>query len=233
VSDQQAASKPSRANGSQTLARGLSALRLVADAPEGLGVQDIAERLGVHRTIAYRILTTLSDFHLVSRSGDGRYRVGAGAVTIARGYAAGVREAAIPILRRTADDLRATLALIATEGDEAVAVAVVEPQSVDYHLSYRVGSRNPLGVGSAGLALASLRPPYPGEPEALTEVRQRGYATTYGQVEPGAYGVAVPVRMPDPATHLCVNLITSREDVARDCVPRMLATAEEISAAAA
>lgn len=231
MSDLQAA-KTFGTSGSQTLARGLAALQLVAGTPEGLSVLDVAERLGVHRTIAYRMLTTLAEFHLVSRAADGRYRAGSGTVTLAQGYAAGVREAALPVLRRTADDLGATVALIAAEGDEAVAVAVVEPQSVNYHLSYRVGSRNPLGLGAAGVALAAMRPARPDEQEALAEVRRQGYATTFGQVEPGAYGVAVPLRLPGPATHLCVNLITSREDVARACVPRMLAAANEISAAA-
>ncbi|MFG2627419.1 IclR family transcriptional regulator [Streptomyces sp. NPDC048473] len=219
-----------RASGSQTLARGLSALGLVAETPQGLAVQEVADRLGVHRTIAYRILTTLAEFRLVFRGTDGRYRAGSGTAALARGYAAGVREAALPVLRRTADELRATVALIAAEGDDAVAVAVVEPQSVDYHLSYRVGSRNPIGVGAAGLALASLRAPSADDPAELVEVREQGYATTFGQVEPGAFGVAVPLRLADPAMQLCVNLITTREDVARASVPGMVAAAKEISA---
>jgi DNA-binding IclR family transcriptional regulator len=40
------------APGSQTLARGLNALQLVADAAAGLTVQQVADGLGVHRTIA-------------------------------------------------------------------------------------------------------------------------------------------------------------------------------------
>ncbi|MET7663531.1 helix-turn-helix domain-containing protein [Streptomyces sp. NPDC005463] len=218
------------AAGSQTLARGLLALEAVAKQPQGLSVLDVAQRLGVHRTIAYRILVTLTEFRLVVRTSDGRYRAGSGTVTLARGYAAGIRESALPVLRRTADELGATVALIAAEGDEAVAVAVVEPQTVDYHIGYRVGSRHPIGVGAAGLALAALRLPSPGEPAGAEEVRERGYARTYGQIEPGAYGVAVPLRTADPALHLCVNLITAHEDVAAGAVPVMVDVAEEISA---
>ncbi|MEU5506097.1 IclR family transcriptional regulator [Streptomyces fungicidicus] len=216
--------------GSQTLARGLLTLEAVAGQPQGLTVQDVAQRLGVHRTIAYRILVTLADFRLVVRTSDGRYRAGSGMVTLARGYAAGIREAALPVLRRTADELGATVALIAAEGDEQVAVAVVEPQTVNYHLGYRVGSRHPLGVGAAGLALSSLRLPAPGEPAGAAEVRERGYARTFGEIEPGAYGVAVPLHTADPGLHLCVNLITTREDVAGGAVPAMLRVAEEIAA---
>ncbi|WP_420036876.1 IclR family transcriptional regulator [Streptomyces sp. cg28] len=219
-----------KAVGSQTLARGLLALELVAAQPQGLAVQDVAQRLGVHRTIAYRILVTLAERHLVVRAADGRYRAGSGTVTLARGYAAGVREAALPVLRRTADELGATVALISAEGDEAVAVAVVEPWSVDYHLSYRVGSRHPVGTGAAGLALAALRAPAEDESPEVAQAREQGYAQTFGQVEPGAYGVAVPLRMADPALHMCVNLITSREDVARGSIAAMRAVAEEISA---
>jgi DNA-binding IclR family transcriptional regulator len=40
------------APGSQTLARGLNALQLVSDAPGGLTVQQVADGVGVHRTIA-------------------------------------------------------------------------------------------------------------------------------------------------------------------------------------
>ncbi|WP_306316983.1 MULTISPECIES: IclR family transcriptional regulator [unclassified Streptomyces] len=219
-----------KAVGSQTLARGLLALQLVAAQPQGLAVQDVAQRLGVHRTIAYRILVTLAEHHLVVKAPDGRYRAGSGTVTLARGYAAGVREAALPLLRRTADELGATVALIAAEGDEAVAVAVVEPLSVDYHISYRVGSRHRIGVGAAGLALASLRTPAPGEAVEITQARDQGYAQTFGRIEPGAYGVAVPLHLADPALHMCVNLITSREDVARDSVAAMRDAARDISA---
>ncbi|MFJ9180098.1 IclR family transcriptional regulator [Streptomyces sp. NPDC102360] len=226
MSDKQAG----KAVGSQTLSRGLLALELVAGQPQGLAVQDVAERLGVHRTIAYRTLVTLAEHHLVVRASDGRYRAGSGTVTLARGYAAGVREAALPVLRRTADELGATVALIAAEGDEAVAVAVVEPLSVDYHLSYRVGSRHPVGVGAAGLALAALRTPARAESPEVTQARDQGYAQTFGRIEPGAYGVAVPLHLADEALHMCVNLITSREDVAGGSVATMRAVAEEISA---
>ena len=67
--------------GSQTLARGLSALQLVATAPAGLTVQQVADHAGVHRTIAYRLLATLADFRLVAKGEDGRYRPAAGLAT--------------------------------------------------------------------------------------------------------------------------------------------------------
>src|ERR1700678_2182802 len=67
------------APGSQTLARGLTALQLVADAPAGMTVQQVAAGVGVHRTIAYRLLATLAPFRFVAQGEDGRYRPGGGA----------------------------------------------------------------------------------------------------------------------------------------------------------
>ena len=62
------------APGSQTLARGLSALQLVANSPAGLTVTQVADDIGVHRTIAYRLLSTLAQFRFIAKGEDGRYR---------------------------------------------------------------------------------------------------------------------------------------------------------------
>lgn len=47
---------------------------MVAESPAGLTVQQLADQVGVHRTIAYRLLTTLAEFRLVAKGEDGRYR---------------------------------------------------------------------------------------------------------------------------------------------------------------
>jgi DNA-binding IclR family transcriptional regulator len=65
---------PNGAPGSQTLARGLSVLQAIATSRVGLTVQEVADHVGVHRTIAYRLLSTLAQFRLVGKGEDGRYR---------------------------------------------------------------------------------------------------------------------------------------------------------------
>src|SRR5262245_41129016 len=59
MAESPASAAPNGAPGSQTLARGLAALQLVATSRSGLTVQQVADSIGVHRTIAYRLLTTL------------------------------------------------------------------------------------------------------------------------------------------------------------------------------
>src|SRR5690242_21637371 len=87
----------SRNAGSQTLDRGIRALELVAAAPGGLTVQEVADRLDVHRTIAHRLLGTLTDHHLVARGPDNRFRAGGGLAALAAGLHATLRDTAVPI----------------------------------------------------------------------------------------------------------------------------------------
>lgn len=219
------------APGSQTLARGLRALELVAVAPDGASIQEIAGELSVHRSIASRVLSTLADARLIVRGADGRYRAGAGLAALAAGIHASLRAAAEPVMRELAETFGSTISLLVVEGDEAVALAVIEPPSSGYVLSFRTGSRHPLGRGSAGVALVAAQSRRDDEPEAVTAARERGYAATFGEVEPGAYGVAVPLRRVDGLPIACLNLITYRPEIAESAGPVLVDAAERVSAA--
>lgn len=230
TSKAEATTPASRNVGSQTLARGLRALEAVASNPHGLSIAEVATELDVHRTIAYRILSTLTDFRLTARSADGRYRAGAGLTVLARGVQGGLRDVAEPVLRDLARSVEATVSLLVEEGDEAVAVAVIEPPQVGYHLTFHAGSRHPVDRGAAGLALLAGRPPSATEPEAVTMARGRGYALTFGEVEPGAYGIAAPLARFEGMPGACINIITNREDVAERSVPALVEAVRRLNA---
>lgn len=142
---------------SQTLDRGLKVLEQLADAPEGLTVPEISAALGVNRTVVYRILATLEQHGLIRRDAGGRTRLGLGALQLARRAHPLVRDAAVPCLRRLAEETGATAHLTIVDGLDALAVAVAEPTWTDYHVAYRVGSRHPLEQGAAGQAILSAR----------------------------------------------------------------------------
>ena len=55
-------------SGSQTLSRGLTALALLADHGSQT-IQSLADLLGVHRSVAYRLVRTLEEHRLVVRAG--------------------------------------------------------------------------------------------------------------------------------------------------------------------
>lgn len=214
--------------GAQTLARGLTALELICESSEGLSIQEVAERLDIHRTVAARLLATLGQFHLVARH-DGRYHPGAGLVALGASFDNNLRELSIPVLRRLADRTKATASLLVAEGEEQVAVAVVVPVGVSYHLSFREGSRYPLERGSAGLALLSGAPPQPGEREAIEETRNRGWVLTHGEVEANAYGLAVPVRRTVSGPLTAINLVSHRRDVLEDARADVIDAAGELA----
>ena len=100
---------------------------MVAAAENGMTVQEVAERLGVHRTIASRMLCALARHRLIARDAGGRYRVGSGVIALARQYEPVLKTAASGVLRLLADKVGATALVTVHDGDSAVAVAVVEP----------------------------------------------------------------------------------------------------------
>lgn len=165
----------------QTLDRGLRLLYLVADTPDGLTVTEAADRLGVGRAVVYRLVGALTSHGLVRRDGAGRLRLGAGVLHLARRAHPLVIEAALPALRRLAEEVGATAHLTIAEGTEAVALAVVEPTWTAFHVAYRAGSRHPLARGAAGRAILAGRS---GSPDPVT---------TAGELQAGAFGVAAPV----------------------------------------
>ncbi|OCB18284.1 IclR family transcriptional regulator [Mycobacterium malmoense] len=215
--------------GSQTLARGLTALQMIADSPGGLTVQELADQVGVHRTIAYRLLTTLAEFRLVAKGEDGRYRPASGLAVLGASFDRNVRQVSLPTLRALADELGTTVSLLVAEGDQQVAIAVIVPSHVAYQLSFHEGSRYPLTRGAAGIALLASMPPRPGERDLVTRARERGWVTTYGEIEPNTYGLAVAVHRPAPSPPTCINLISHREDVVMRGKDAVVKAAKQLS----
>ncbi|WP_024448232.1 IclR family transcriptional regulator [Mycolicibacterium iranicum] len=220
----------SGAPGSQTLARGLNALQLVASSPTGLTVAQVADDIGVHRTIAYRLLSTLAQFRFVTKGEDGRYRSASALAVLGASFDNNVRQLCVPTLRGLADELGTTVSLLVAEGDQQVAIAVMVPTNVYYQLSFHEGSRYSLDRGAAGLALLASMPPRPGERELVQQTRRQGWVITHGEIEPNTYGLAVPVRRKPPSPPTCINLISHREDVVLDGRDAVMKAANELSA---
>jgi DNA-binding IclR family transcriptional regulator len=216
--------------GAQTLARGLSALELIAAAEGGLTVQEVAGRLGVHRTIASRLLGALAGHRLIARDAAGRYRVGSGVIALARQYEPVLKTAAGAVLRHLADKVGATALVTVHDGDSAVAVSVVEPAGLVARLSYRPGHRSPLDRGAAAYALRSQLPPEPGEPPGVARARRDKYAIAHGEVTAGAYGVAAPIARAPGDRPACVLLITVDRHLAESGLPAVTDAARQIAA---
>ena len=217
------------AAGSQTLARGLSALQAVASSPSGITAQQVADHVGVHRTIAYRLLSTLTQQRFVVKGEDGRYRPAATLAVLGASFDNNLRALSVPTLRTLADDLGASVSLLVAEGDQHVAIAVIVPTLVFYQLSFHEGSRYPLNRGAAGIALLASMPPRPGERDLVPLTREQGWVITHGEIEPDTYGLAVPVRRRPPSPPTCINLISHRKDVLLEGRESVIAAAKQLS----
>lgn len=214
--------------GTQTLVRGLAILEHVAQSTDGVTVQQVADLIAVHRTMALRALAALSEYDLVRKGADGRFRIASGVIALGRNYLPTLREASRPVLDRLSSELGSSTCLLVADGDEAAAVIVIEPADASWHLTFKAGSRHPLDRGSAGYALQSLRPPTPDEPEQVAEARRLGYARSHGEVEPGAWGVTVPLDTSVAGIDTCVHMITFRREVADRAAPLVMEAARRI-----
>lgn len=203
---------------SQTLGRGLRVLEVLAESSDGMTVTELAAALGVNRTVVYRLISTLEQHALLRRDSRGRLSVGLGILHLASAVHPLLRDQAVPVLRQLADAIGCTAHLTVADGDEALALAVVEPTWTEFHVAYRVGSRHPLSQGAAGKAIGILR---------------RGddtpYAVTTGELQSGARGLAAPVRGVE-GLQASVGIVTLDGAIDEGVVaPRVVAAAEKVA----
>lgn len=181
---------------SQTLSRGLRVLEILAVQEKPMSVVEVAIALGVHRSVAYRLLRTCEEHRLVTAGVDGRYTLGLGLVTLARGVYRDETTAAFPVLTELAERVSATAFLGVADDDDVVCLVSVAPRRAMLHVAYRQGLRHPLDVGASGLAILAGRAPRPGERSEVAKARQRGYARSEREVERSTIGIAAPVVVP-------------------------------------
>lgn len=178
---------------SQTLDRGLRVLETLAAQGRPQTIAQLAAALGVHRSIVYRILRTLTDHRLVRRTPDGTFELGLGLPALARSVSEPLQTAALPELSELANEVGMTAFLVVPEHEEAVTLVSVEPRHSTAHVSYRPGVRHPVNRGAPGLALLAGGPPRPQERAEVTRARREGFARSEGEVLAGMTAVAAPV----------------------------------------
>ncbi|MGO4533817.1 IclR family transcriptional regulator [Leifsonia sp. 2MCAF36] len=204
----------------QTLSRGIRMLELLADAGEPLSIPAIASRLGLHRSIAYRILRTLEDHGLVIRDAAGAVELGPRMATLARAVSRDLQSAALPQLTAVANELGMTAFLAVLDRHDVVTLVTVEPTHAHATVAQRPGTRHPLASGAPGIAIQSVLTDaqwsaLPGEHvrDEAELARARGYATSHDEVIAGLASIAVPVRAPrQPVAALAVVYVTNDVD---------------------
>ncbi|MGX6740028.1 IclR family transcriptional regulator [Streptomyces peucetius] len=164
----------------------------------------LADRLGMHRTVAHRLLATLEGRGFVRRGHEG-YELG----MVLRHLAAGVEPELLHVARPIMEELSRTTGeasvLSMLEGNELVTAELVPGTRHLVRVALDPGYRHPLHVGAAGRALLAHLPdrirravtdasPAPDVVRAqLEEIRRVGYAHSHDELQEGLSGIAVPV----------------------------------------
>lgn len=188
---------------SQTLSRGLTALEVLAEADSALTIAELSERLGLHRSITYRIVRTLEDHRLVVRDGRGCLRLGPRLASLARSVSRELQSAALPELTALANDLAMTAFIGILDGAEVSTLVSVEPRHTHAAVAQRPGTRHSILIGAPGRAIQAILTETEraalaatvGEPVA-TPIPER-YATSHDEVIRGLSSIAVPLRVGD------------------------------------
>ena len=208
---------------SQTLDRGLRVLSLLAESPEGMTASELAEALSTARAVVYRLVRTLEGHQLVGRV-DTRYVLGMGVAELASHLRPRLQATVLPILRRLSRQTESTSLLSVSDGDEAMILLTEEPPQSALHLALRQGSRHPLQVGAHGIAILSGRPASTEDTPEVRRARRDGFAFTAGAMQPGAWGVAAPIRTSDWAT-ASIGIVRLGSTISDPEIPELVVSA--------
>jgi IclR family KDG regulon transcriptional repressor len=200
---------------SQTLARGLTLLQIVADGREGVAVRELAAAMQLPRSIVQRLLYTLeAEGFLERHPSQVGYRLAIkmwslGCAAVRR---LNVRDVARPLLEDLAAKTSETCKIGVLDGHEVVYVDGIEsPQAVRAYVP--IGGRVPAHSIATGKAILAHLPPerlaqvadamhrherstgmgtpaYAGE---LEQIRKRGFAVNRGERDQDVGAVAAPL----------------------------------------
>src|SRR3954452_4866638 len=156
-----------------SVARALALLDALGASPEGLGVNELARRIGVNASTASRLLATLEAGGVVERAPDaGPYRLGLRLVALADGVLArlDVRDLARPRLRALVAATGETATLSGPGSFEAVTVDFVAAESSVVSVA-RLGRPSVGHATAAGKVVLAFGPAAP--PSDLTRFTDR------------------------------------------------------------
>jgi DNA-binding IclR family transcriptional regulator len=204
-------------NAVRSVDRAASLLLALGESAGEAGVTELARRLGLHKSTASRLLSTLERRGLVEQDEEtGKYRLGVVVIRLA-GRAErtlDLRSIALPELERLARSSHETVGLGVLDGDHVLFVAQADGPSVGPSSDWTgrastlhanasgkvllasLAEREVLQIVRRGLTRHTERTITELEPllEELARARRRGYATASSELEPGLNAVAAPVR---------------------------------------
>ncbi|WP_028033096.1 IclR family transcriptional regulator C-terminal domain-containing protein [Chelativorans sp. J32] len=213
-----------------SLAKGLGVLEILAGAPAGLRLTEVAEAAGLTRAGARRLLLTLVSEGYARLEGR-QFVLSAKLLSLGRAWLGGgsIWSLAEPILREVSHAVGESCSAAVLEGEDIVYVARVAGRRI-VSVSLSVGTRLPAYCTSMGRVLlsslddaelarflnkATIRANTPKtmtDRQALAacvaDIRRAGYAIVDEELELGLRSIAVPVRSRSGVVVAAVNIST-------------------------
>lgn len=211
---------------------------------------ELAQSLGLHRSIVYRILTTLERRGFVTQVGRrGRFRLGSRLVELGNVVLAGIdlRQIAHPIIARLVRETGETAFLTVVSGDESICIDKVDsPQQVRVTLT--IGGRYPLYAGASNKILLAYLPAQvvddliagglePITPHTITDssqlkenlatIRELGWAYTVGELTPGVAAIAVPLSNSNDTLVAALSIAGLASRFGEDRLPALINTTRQ------
>lgn len=240
-----------------TADRALDILGMFSEDRPVLTGTEVATRLGVAKSTAYRYLQSLVTTRFLEEAPGGGFRLGIRVLELARlaRRTHGLSEIAAPTLAALAGSVHETVLLTRRVDDAVVCVDRVESQRHRVRISYEPGSTLPVNAGAAALVLSAWSPLDEVEaafravplrrftPTTLTDVdalmrrlkqiRDDGYSVTRSEVDHDVLGIAAPIRDDAGRVLAAVSVAALASRVDDETRQRMIAevraAAEEIS----
>lgn len=158
-------------------------LDAVAEAPGPVALADLVVATGLPKPTAHRLASALEVHGLLRRDHEGRYLLGVRLIGLGQAAAADwpLAEAARPALEDLRTATGESVQLYRRDGEHRVCVVSLESPH-ELRTIVPLGSRMPLGVGSAGRILAGE------DPDA-------DWTASVGERAPGVASVSAPVRV--------------------------------------
>ncbi len=135
----------------QSLDRALDILKLLGSEPE-MRVTDLARRLEVHKSTAFRLLSTLEEHGLVEQNPTTeKYRLGYGLVRLASAVVGEIdlARASRPVLEELAARTSETVNLAILQGEQVVNIDQIAAPNLVVNVNW-VGKQTPLHCTSMG-----------------------------------------------------------------------------------
>jgi len=242
-------------SGLSTLEKGIRILTLFSRETPALSAMEIADRLDLPASTAYRYLAVLREHHLIVQERGGVYRLGTKILELAGCVIRPtLRDIALPVMRTLSRQEGETIILSSLRDHDGVCLERIEGLHA-LRVSHQRGAAFPLHAGASGKALMAFLSPERQDEiierfglarftthtitdaaklhKELDRIRSLGYSESDSEVDEGTYGIGAPILSSDGqvVASLCVSAPTHRlEGKKRDrVIRRVMRSAGKIS----